>query len=98
MVNIDNAEENTMNDCKTNIDEHSILDLLTLTRMYVNIPYNAIFEFVAVESSRNLDFFDKNIIDRMYDKFKDERLVMNILLAVRADLLEINIVNADYNS
>lgn len=87
-----------MNDCKTNIDEHSILDLLTLTRMYVNIPYNAIFEFVAVESSRNLDFFDKNIIDRMYDKFKDERLVMNILLAVRADLLEINIVNADYNS
>lgn len=87
-----------MNDCKTNIDEHSILDLLTLTRMYVNIPYNAIFEFVAVESSRNLDFFDKNIIDRMYDKFKDERLVMNILLAVRSDLLEINIVNADYNS
>ena len=44
------------------------------------------------------DFFDKNIIDRMYDKFKDERLVMNILLAVRADLLEINIVNADYSS
>lgn len=79
------------------INEHSILDLLTLTRMYVNIPYNAIFEFVAIESSRNLDFFDKNIIDRMYDKFKDERLVMDILLAVRADLLEINIVNADYS-
>jgi hypothetical protein len=62
-----------MNDCKTNIDEHSIL------------------EFVAVESSRNLDFFDKNIIDRMYDKFKDERLVMDILLAVRAELLGITV-------
>ncbi len=80
------------------VSENNILDLLTLTRMYVNIPYNAIFEFVAVESSRNLDFFDKNIIDRMYDKFKDERLVMNILLAVRSDLLEINIVDADYSS
>lgn len=79
------------------LNEQSILDLLTLTRMYVNIPYNAIFEFVAVESSRNLDFFDKNIIDRMYDKFKDERLVMDILLAVRADLLEINTVDADYS-
>lgn len=77
------------------INEQSILDLLTLTRMYVNIPYNAIFEFVAVESSRNLDFYDKNILDRMYDKFKDERLVMDILLAVRADLLGINIGNAN---
>lgn len=73
------------------INEQSILDLLTLTRMYVNIPYNAIFEFVAVESSRNLDFYDKNILDRMYDKFKDERLVMDILLAVRADLLGIDL-------
>ena len=80
------------------IKEQSILDLLTLTRMYVNIPYNAIFEFVAVESSRNLDFFDKNIIDRMYDKFVGDNLVMGILLAVRSDLLEINIVNADYSS
>ena len=77
------------------INEQSILDLLTLTRMYVNIPYNAIFEFVAVESSRNLDFYDKNIIDRMYDRFKDDSMVMDILLAVRADLLGINIKNTD---
>lgn len=73
------------------VSENNILDLLTLTRMFANIPYNAIFEFVSVESSRNLDFFDKNIIDRMYDRFKDERLVMNILLAVRADLLDIKL-------
>jgi len=73
------------------VSENNILDLLTLTRMYVNIPYNAIFEFVAVESSRNLDFFDKNIIDRMYDRFKDEQIVMDILLAVRADLLDIKL-------
>ena len=79
------------------LNEQSILDLLTLTRMYVNIPYNAIFEFVAVESSRNLDFFDKNIIDRMYDKFKDERLVLDILLAVRADLLGLPSVDTDYS-
>ena len=79
------------------LNEQSIHDLLTLTRMYVNIPYNAIFEFVAVESSRNLDFFDKNIIDRMYDKFKDENVVMGILLAVRSDLLEINTVDTDYS-
>ena len=79
------------------INEQSILDLLTLTRMYVNIPYNAIFEFVAVESSRNLDFFDKNIIDRMYDKFKDERLVMDILLAVRIELLGLPSKNRDYS-
>ncbi len=73
------------------INEQSIHDLLTLTRMYVNIPYNAIFEFVAVESSRNLDFYDKNIIDRMYDRFKDDSMVMDILLAVRADLLGIKL-------
>lgn len=73
------------------INEQSIHDLLTLTRMYVNIPYNAIFEFVAVESSRNLDFYDKNIIDRMYDRFKDDSMVMDILLAVRADLLDIKL-------
>ncbi len=73
------------------INEQSFLDLLTLTRMYVNIPYNAIFEFVAVESSRNLDFYDKNIIDRMYDRFKDDSMVMDILLAVRADLLGIKL-------
>jgi hypothetical protein len=69
------------------VSENNIHDLLTLTRMYANVPYNAIFEFVSMESSRNLDFFDKHIIDRMYDRFKDERLVMDILLAVRADLL-----------
>ena len=73
------------------VSENNIHDLLTLTRMFASIPYNAIFEFVAIESSRNLDFFDKNIIDRMYDRFKDEWIVMDILLAVRADLLDIKL-------
>lgn len=79
------------------INEQSIHDLLTLTRMFANIPYNAIFEFVAIESSRNLDFFDKNIIDRMYDRFKDDSMVMGILLVVRADLLELPSKNSDYS-
>lgn len=73
------------------VSENNIHDLLTLTRMYANLPYNAIFEFVAMETSHNLEFFDKNIIDRMYDRFKDERLVMDTLLAVRADLLDIRL-------
>lgn len=79
------------------VSENNILDLLTLTRMFANIPYNAIFEFVAIESSRNLDFFDKNIIDRMYDRFKDDSMVMDILLTVRADLLELPSKNSDYS-
>lgn len=68
------------------INEESIHNLLDLTRMYINIPVLAIFEFVARENSRNLQFFDTNILDRMYGRFSEDKYVMDLLLDIRKEL------------
>ncbi len=65
-----------------------ILDLLTMTRMYVDIPYNSIYTFVALDEYKTLDFFDKNIYSVMNTKkkFADDWWVMDVLDGIKKEL------------
>ena len=53
------------------ISEPLILELLELTRMYVDIPFNSIFAFTALEQCRNLEFFESNIYTQMIGGWRD---------------------------
>ena len=51
------------------LDEHK-RSLLDLTRMFVYLPFNSIFDFVVYEDKQTLDFFMQNI----YRHMRNERV------------------------
>ena len=50
------------------ISEPLIHELLETTKMYIGIPFNAIFMFVAYEQYKTLHFFEKMIYNQMLGK------------------------------
>ena len=66
------------------ISETLIHELLETTRMYANLPYNAIYTFVAYEDKRTLAFFDEFIYDRMLGRYGPN--VSGILRDIRNEL------------
>ena len=68
------------------ISEPLIHELLETTRMYTNLPYNAIYTFVAYADKRNLAFFDEFTYDRMLGGYGPN--VSGILRDIRNELLK----------
>lgn len=69
------------------ISEHLILELLELTRMYTTIPFNSIFQFVAFDDKKTIDFFDGNIYHPMTKGRTDYGWkVVSILTEIRSEL------------
>lgn len=69
------------------IPEPLIHELLELTRLFIHLPYNAIFMFVAYEDKQTLDFFYENIYIPMTEGRTDYGVkVDTVLREIRNEL------------
>lgn len=65
-----------------------ILELLLITKMYLHVPFNSIFQFCSFDEKHNLEYFDKEILPTFEHRDYGYK-VNNLLAEIRLNLIDI---------